>query len=1121
MKMSANNSPHSEEGRKILYRLLLLAVVVVYALIFVLDYMLKLHFTFFLLLSLFGFVIVMLFYMLFRVRNLEKNSSEPKNEMVDENSNATGQVVIDESFFNDIIFFINPLTGLTIECNEAALKYFEADRADQLTGIDLTELFDASWNSEERLKIKEGLEKPGVADVHGIFRTLKGKTFEGRLQAIRISKANKSIISVRIFPSSPDETVKEKAMPDEKANWFDDAGFSMAFIGLNYNFTNVNTEFCRLTGYTANELKRISVIDLLHPDDRMNEKKLLSGLFRGEIEVIKKEKRMIRRNNEVIWVKTSASLSRDQNGHPKFVIMMAENITQQIRIDRIFTDNKNKLNSLVANAEYSVVTVDRRHTILLINSRLSDIIFAQTGIVVETGFNLLEILPKTFHKDYLDIHSRAFNGEQFIFERGFTVNGRRSDIEIVVTPVKEENGFIMTISVFGHDISERKKQEEELIKAKEEAESATQAKSGFLAMMSHEIRTPLNGVIGMGRLLSQTPLSPRQQDFVDSILLSGDALLSVINDILDYSKIESSKMELVFKPLNLKRCIEETFDLLAAKAIEKNLSLQYSIARELPTYIYGDLTRIRQILMNLISNAIKFTLKGKITINVSRNKSEGNKLELRFDVQDTGIGIAPEKIGRLFRSFAQADAGTAKMYGGTGLGLVICKNLVELMGGKIWVESKEGKGSDFIFTIKTEAVSKDDVPKNHKKGTNRLVNSYVLIISDDKTESELYSDYFKRWGMIPQIANDVKKAVDFIRDRKDFNLILIDAQIITENPLRLAEEIRNVRSKEELPVILFNADKTDDILFDYTGNIISAVIPKNVDRSKVLDILIGVFAVEEHQRSRDESSINEQNRKLAEEIPLKILIAEDNLINQKLAQNIFEGLGYKPVMVSNGLQVIDELRKENFDLIFMDVQMPEMDGFETTKFIIHKLKPSKKPAIVAMTAFALEGDKEKCIAVGMDDYISKPFLIEEIVEIIRKWGKGNKNKNSSSEVNISKPDTQLIVNLKTLNRLKEMTGEGDLAFFKKVLKMFISQGDELLVEIADALTARDTTKLGSLAHKFKGSALNLGAEAIAETCRVIELKGRVNDATGMEELVKKLTRDFSFTKAELNSIINS
>lgn len=1122
MKNSTNKSAHPEEGRKILYRLLLFAVVVVYALIFVLDYLLQLNFTFFLLLSLFGFVILMLFYMLFRVRNLNEHSKTQDEKITDEVTDKSNELHAGiNSGFDDAVFIINPVSGLTIDCNDEALKLFDAGNREQLTGIDLSDLFDPMWPVDERLQIKEGLEKPGKVSKHGYFRTLSNKMFQGIFQAVRVIDDSGTTINVRISPVDSGIRNGEKFSVKTKEDWFEDAGFPMALIGFNYGFIRVNTAFTNLVGYNTEELGHMTIIDLLHPDDKTKEKKILSGLFRGEINLNKREKRLIRRNNEIIWVKTSSSLSMDKDGHPKFVISMSENITQQKRIDKIFTDNKNKLQSLVENAEYPVVTVDRRHTIMLINSRLSNIFFTHTGIVVETGFNLLDILPETFHKSYLDVHKRAFAGEEFVLEKTLTVNGRRSDIEIIVTPVREENGLVRSISIFGHDITEKKKAEEELIKARELAEAATEAKSGFLATMSHEIRTPLNGVIGMGRLLGQTPLTPKQQEFVDSILLSGDALLSVINDILDFSKIESSKMELENKPFSIKRSIEETFNLLAAKAIEKNLSLHYFIARDLPAYIYGDITRLRQILMNIVSNAIKFTLKGKITISVSRIKTINDRIELRFDVQDTGIGIPSEKIGRLFRSFSQADAGTAKNFGGTGLGLAICKNLVELMGGKIWVESKEGEGSDFIFTIQAGVVAKEDIPGRQSNGTNKLANSYVLIISDDKTEANLYADYFKRWGMIPQIADGVKGVAEIVKQRSDINLILIDAQMITAKPIYIAEEIRNLRSKEELPIVLFNAVKTDDIFFDYTSDVISSIIPKNVDRSKVLDILISVFSVEEHQRSRDEKIMKEHSRKLADEIPARILIAEDNLINQKLAQNIFEGLGYKPVLVSNGLQVIDQLRKENFDIIFMDVQMPEMDGFETTKFIIHKLKPVKKPLIVAMTAFALEGDKEKCLAVGMDDYISKPFMIEEIVDSIRKWSEsGNTKKKESNIMKTKNIIPSANINLKTLNRLKEMTSGSEPSFFNQVLKMFIDQGDELTAEISNAFKSSDVAKLGSLAHKLKGSALNLGAESVAESCRRIELNAIEKDMEGMEEHVKKLIRDFGQTKKELEIIMS-
>ncbi len=1126
MTTAKNKNRHSEEGRKILYRLLLLAVAVVYALVFVLDYMLQLHFTFYLLLSLVSFVILTLLYMTWRVWNLSLNTKKNNQEALEieeeEKQKQEQLPLAGSSVFDDVIFIVNSANGLTIDCSPAAVSMFEAGNKQQLLGIDLNNLFDQSWKTEERTAIKDGLRIAGKANVNGIFRTLKNRTFTADLHAIRQIVANAQYVHVRITPSKEKITeVRESPVVHE---WFDDAAFPMAFVGLNYGIQKANSAFCHLTGYTREELNKMTIIDLLHPEDRLQERKILSALFRGDVAANRREKRMIRRNNEVIWVNAFASVSKDQEGHPKFIITMAENITQKKRAEKILETNKSKLTSLVENAEYSTLTVDRRHTIMLINSKLSDILFTQTGIIVETGFNLLDILPETFHKEYLEMHKRAFEGEQFVVEKSFTINGRRSVIEVVITPVKEENGFVNTISIFGHDITAKKISEDELIREKDEALASTEAKSGFLATMSHEIRTPLNGVIGMGRLLSQTPLTPKQQEFVDSILLSSDALLSVINDILDFSKIESSKMELEYKPFAIKRVIEETFDLMSSKAIEKNLALHFTIERDVPSFVYGDITRLRQILMNLVSNAIKFTPKGIISIGVSLSQVTGGKTELKFVVHDTGLGIPPDKIGKLFKSYSQADAATAKTFGGTGLGLAICKNLVELMGGRIWVESIVGQGSDFIFTIKTEPVPKEEIPKGQRNGTSKLANSYVLIISDDKTEAAMYADYFRRWGMIPQVSDDPPHAMDVIRQRNDYNLVLIDAQLNSIKSTLLAQEIRHIRQKEELPIVMFNAAKTDEMFFDYTSEVVSAVIPKNIDRSKVLDILISVFSVEEHQRTRDDHGISGIGEKVGKEIPANILIAEDNLINQKLAQNIFEGLGYKPVIVSNGLEVIDQLRKKEFDIIFMDVQMPEMDGFEATRFILHKLQIPKKPVIVAMTAFALEGDKQKCIDAGMNDYISKPFLIEEIVERIRKWvpvkvnEKAEQIKSGSSgntENGKTMAKTLDILNLNTVSRLRKMMGESDPTFFKQVMQMFISQADEQIGLIKNAASSNNLSEIGSLAHKLKGSALNIGADAMAETCRIIELNARGLDGGDMVLLSQRLEKEYAVTKTEI------
>jgi PAS domain S-box-containing protein len=1097
------SSSSGNDGKRLLYRLLLIAVSVVYALVFILDYVLQLRFTYYLLISLFGFILFTLFYMWFKVtgKSREKDLDDAPQDDGTINQQSPFAAAIDPMDWPEAVFVVNARTGLTIAANPAAVKLFEADDASQLTGIDLTSLFAKPWSAEANKSFRDQLQSGKSATGKAEFKSLRHNVFKGVLQADKIERDGRPALLVRIHDAArmalvdPVESLKPSA--DSISRMFDEGGFPMVHVGIDYTIRAANRAFTNLLAYKPDELNGMSLFDIIHPEEQEQERRVLSQLFRGEISLSKRDKRFVRRTNEVIWVNLSSSLTRDEKGRPTFIITMADNVTQRKRTEQSIRDNRNRLYDLIESKEYSILSIDRHHTLLLVNSRIADVFYGLTGVVLETGFNLLDLLPVRFRNDYLEIHKKAFEGESQVIERAIELPKGINHIELVVSPVKDANGKVTSVSLFAHDITSRKQSESELLTARQKAEASTEAKTSFLATMSHEIRTPLNGVIGMGKLLNQTQLSSKQQEYVDSILLSGEALLSVINDILDISKIESSRMELEKRPFAVKRCIEETFELLSAKAIEKKLTLQYAIAPGTPAFILGDITRLRQILMNLVSNAIKFTQRGGVLIQVSKSQEVSQQIQLLVEVKDTGIGIPADRIDRLFKSYSQTDSSTARNYGGTGLGLAICKNLVELMGGTIWVKSKVGEGSTFSFTMKTE---------------------HVLIVSDDRTDADTYAEYFRRWHMKPHVTLDPRHSEQYIGGADHYHLVLIDAQMISINPMLVAEAIRSKSPKDKLPIVFFNADQKGEMIFNYTSDVISAIIPKYVDRSKVLDILIGVFSIEDHQRARHDEGLKLIGAKLAQSIPARILIAEDNQINQKLALNIFEGLGYHPVMVSNGLEVIDRLRNEEFDLIFMDVQMPELDGLDATRFILNKMGLVKVPYIIAMTAFALEGDKEKCIAAGMSDYISKPFMIEEIIDKIRSW-KGDDVEIGMAAAAAISPAEKPIIDQNILNRLRELTDGDDSGFFLKVIAMFVDQSVQVVERIEQETAANNLKEASAQAHKLKGSALNIGAMRLADVCKQFEIQAREGEGRGLPELFVRLKQEAVSSRDTLGKLL--
>jgi two-component system, sensor histidine kinase and response regulator len=896
-----------------------------------------------------------------------------------------------------------------------------------------------------------------------------------------------------------------EALREEEARFrqiYDKSPIMMHSIDKQGVVRNVNGRWLEEMGYSRDEVIGRKIDFAMTPESAHEALERIVPQFWQNGKVRNIPYQYVKKDGSIIDVILDSVVMNDP-AWGQVSLSTVRNVTARKRAEEETRRTKALLDSIIQNLPTSVFLKDAEDLEYVLWNRASEELY---------GYSSEEVIGRTADDFFPKEQADRFREQ----DRDVLASGKllRVSEQIVDTRdrgprilhskklrILDEDGRARYLLGIAEDITDRKEAENSLITAREAAEQANRAKSEFLANMSHEIRTPINGIIGMAELTLNTELTYEQREYLETVQMSAESLLRLINDFLDFSKIEAGKLDLVAMDFSLRDFMGNTMSTLAIHAHRKGLELVYHIPSTVPDALTGDPGRLRQVLVNVVGNAVKFTDRGEVVVRVETESEDKNQIKLHFSVRDTGIGIPLDKQEKIFQTFEQVDTSTSRKYGGTGLGLAISLQLVQKMGGSVWVESEPGKGSTFHFVV---GLGLESQPRRVSRieDTAALKGWPLLVVDDNATNRRILEETVLQWGMKPTVVDSGRAALAAMEVAhnvgRPFKLVLTDCMMPEMDGFQLAERIgADSRLKAATIIMLTSAGERGDA--SRCVNLgIAAYLLKPIKQSELLFTLSQVL----HGPQRLEGQTLITRHSIREsKLRLRVLLAEDNPVNQKVASKMLERMGHTVSIAENGLEVLSALEKQSFDLILMDIQMPEMDGFEATRSIReHEKAAGEHVPIVAMTAHAMKGDKEKCLQAGMDGYIAKPINAQQLFETIEnlfQTGLTAEQPPEAPEAGKSPVD---------MTRILERIG-GDTDLLKELAALFTGDCPGMLRDIRDAVEERNAEALLKAAHALKGSVGNFAADAAVEAALRLEMMGRNQDLTEAPQALAELERE--------------